>query len=50
MHELFQGSADGDPNSRAFWKRIRVLSPDSVFGSIWHEMFIGIEVDGYRHS
>jgi hypothetical protein len=50
MHELFQGSPDGSPNYRAFRKRFRLLSLDSVFGGTWHGMFIGIEIDGYRHS
>jgi hypothetical protein len=50
MHELFQRSADGSPNYRAFRKRFRLLSLNNVLGGTWHGMFIGIETDGYRHS
>jgi hypothetical protein len=50
MHELFQRSPDGSSNYWAFRKRFRLLSLDSVLGGTWHGTFIGIEVDGYRHS
>jgi hypothetical protein len=50
MYELFQRSRDGSPNYRTFRKRFRLLSFDSIFGGMWHGMFIGIEADGYRHS
>jgi hypothetical protein len=50
IHELFQRSADGSANYRAFRKRFRHFSLSNIFGGTWHGMVIGIEADGYRHS
>jgi hypothetical protein len=50
IHQLFQRSADGSPNYRAFRRRFRHFSFDNIFGGNWHGMFVGIEADGHRHS